>query len=102
MAYGYNPVLPAYPHIGQSWRSSRGTRDYQVFGVTGTSKVIGLRTVRTPKGRFKALLVISHLKQAGYKFGSGVRRSWFAPGVGLVKLEFRHADGSVSRVVRLK
>jgi hypothetical protein len=45
--------------------------------------------------------VKSTLKQAGYPWGSGVRTSWFAPGKGLVKLVFKHGDGSVSEVVRL-
>jgi hypothetical protein len=31
-----------------------------------------------------------------------VRTSWFAPGKGLVKLVFRHGDGSVSEVALLK
>jgi hypothetical protein len=31
-----------------------------------------------------------------------VRTRWFARGKGLVKLEFKHGDGSVSEVVRLK
>jgi len=46
--------------------------------------------------------VTSSLEQAGFPFGSGTRTCWFAPGVGLVKLVFRHGDGSVSTVVRLK
>jgi hypothetical protein len=45
--------------------------------------------------------VRSKLVQHGFKFGSGVRDEWFAPGVGLVKLVFHHADGSVSSVERL-
>jgi len=42
------------------------------------------------------------LSQPGFKFGSGTRTSWFAPGKGLVKLVFHHGDGSVSTVVLLK
>ena len=30
---------------------------------------------------------------------SGTRTMWFAPDIGLVKLVFKHADGSVSTVV---
>ena len=40
----------------------------------------------------------SVLKQQGFPFGSGTRTSWFAPGRGLVKLVFKHGDGSVSTV----
>jgi hypothetical protein len=35
----------------------------------------------------------------GFKFGSGTRTMWFALDIGLVKLVFRHGDGSVSTVV---
>ena len=35
-------------------------------------------------------------------FGSGTRTSCFAPGKGLVKLVFRHRDGSVSTVERIR
>jgi hypothetical protein len=103
MIYGFNPLFPSYTAKGQSWRSSRDTRDWQIFGVTGVSKSLGRRTVRTPAGRFKRALVIrSTLRQQGFAFGSGERTSWFAPGRGLVKLVFRHADGSVSTVERTR
>jgi hypothetical protein len=45
-------------------------------------------------------VVRSNLRQRGFPFGSGTRTSWFAPGEGLVKLVFRHRDGSVSTVQR--
>jgi hypothetical protein len=102
MVYGFNPVVPSYTTKGQSWRSSRDTRDWQIFGVTGVSKALGVQTVKTPAGKFKALVVRSTLRQSGFAFGSGVRTSWFAPGRGLVKLLFRHADGSVSTVERTR
>jgi hypothetical protein len=57
--------------------------------------------VRVPAGRFRAVAVRSTLRQEGFRFGSGTRTSWFAPGKGLVKLVFRHRDGSVSTVERL-
>jgi hypothetical protein len=101
MTYGYNPVLPAYAAQGQTWKSSTNNRDFQVFGVTGRTKVLGRRLVTTPAGRFRALVVSSKLTQAGFRYGSGTRTSWFAPGVGLVKLRFVHKDGSVSTVVRV-
>jgi hypothetical protein len=102
VSYGYNPIIPAFPQKGDKWRSSKRGRDRQVYGVTGTTKVIGFRRVSTPAGRFNALLVESKLKQSGFRFGSGIRQAWFAPGKGLVKLTFRHADGSVSTVLRLR
>jgi hypothetical protein len=60
--------------------------------------VLGVQTVRVPAGTFRALAVRSVLTQRGHPFGSGVRTMWFAPGHGLVKLLFRHRDGSTSLV----
>jgi hypothetical protein len=97
MTYGFNPVLPAYPVTGAAWASGN-SRDMQVYGVAGSSRVVGVRTVRVPAGRFAALEVRSVLTQKGHPFGSGVRTMWFAPRVGLVKLVFDHRDGSVSTV----
>lgn len=102
MTYGFSPVLPAYPEKGDTWKSSRRSRDFRVFGVTGSSEVLGVQRVRTPAGTFRAIAVRSRLRQPGFRFGSGTRTSWFAPGVGLVKLVFRHADGSASTVERLR
>ncbi|MBA2347470.1 MAG: hypothetical protein H0V81_04175 [Solirubrobacterales bacterium] len=102
MAFGFNPVLPAYPVAGQTWKNKRGSRDDKVFGVRGTSTVLPSRRIRTPIGTFRAVGVRSVLVQKGFRFGSGTRTSWFAAGKGLVKLEFRHRDGSVSTVERLR
>lgn len=102
MTYGFGPVLPAYPRTGDKWRSSRDSRDWPIFKVSGVSKVIGKRRVRTPAGRFRAVVVRSTLRQRGFRFGSGRRTMWFAPGKGLVKLVFRHRDGSVSTVLRTR
>ena len=102
MTYGYNPVLPAYAFKGQTWRSAAGSRDFQVNGVTGVSTVLGQRIVRVPAGRYKAIAVRSQLRQNGHRFGSGSRTSYFAPDVGLVKLTFRHDDGSTSTVERTR
>jgi hypothetical protein len=96
MAYGFNPVLPAYPEAHESW--SGDPADFDTYGATGSTRVIGLRTVRVPAGTFRALEVSSVLTQRGHPFGSGVRTCWFAPGRGLVKLVFDHRDGSVSLV----
>jgi hypothetical protein len=101
MVYGFSPVIPVFPKKGQTWRSSRDDRDWRVFGVSGRSKVVGRRRVRTPAGRFKVVVVKSTLRQRGYRFGSGTRTMWFAPDEGLVKLRFRHRDGSVSTVERI-
>jgi len=102
MEYGFDPVLPAYPVIGSRWSSQRDSQDYQVFGVTGHSTVLRVQTIKVPAGTFRALEIKSVLTQPGHRFGSGVRWSWFAPGRGLVKLVFDHADHSVSTVVLLK
>jgi hypothetical protein len=98
MTYGFNPVLPAYPAAGQKWSSDPASRDFSIYGVTGTSRVVGIRRVTVPKGTYRALVVASSLEQPGFPFGSGTRTMWFAPDGGLVKLEFRHGDGSVSVV----
>jgi hypothetical protein len=101
MEYGFNPVLPEYPEAGLSWSSRAGTRDFDVYGVVGTSHVVGFQKVTVPAGTFSALVIRTTLKQAGFPWGSGVRTCWFVDGKGLVKLVFQHQDGSVSEVVRL-
>lgn len=101
MIYGFNPVLPSYAVPGTTWFSGNA-RDASMYGVAGATKVIGVRSVTVPAGRFDALEVQSVLAQKGYKFGSGLRTMWFAPGRGLVKLVFRHRDGSVSTIQLLK
>ena len=98
MTWGFNPVLPAYPASGDTWSTHRPSRDFTTYGVTGTSRVLGVQTVRVGAGTFHALAVQTTLSEAGFPYGSGSRTSWFAPGRGLVKLVFRHGDGSVSRV----
>jgi hypothetical protein len=102
MEYGFDPVLPEYPVIGSCWSSQRGSQDYEVFGVTGRSCVVGVSKVHVPAGTFQALEIKSVLNQPGHRFGSGTRYSWFAPQRGLVKLVFDHADHSVSTIVLIK
>ncbi|HWH06675.1 MAG TPA: hypothetical protein VNT23_09625 [Gaiellaceae bacterium] len=102
MTYGSNPVLPAYPKARESWTVKRPSRDFSIFGARGKTTVLGLRTVRVPAGRFRALAVQSTFTQAGFPFGSGTRTSYFAANRGLVKLVFRHRDGSVSTVELLR
>ena len=101
MTFGFGPLLPAYPAAGTAWSSKRASPDFAVYGVTGSSRVVGMQTVKVPAGTFRALAVTSTLVQPGFPFGSGTRTSWFAPGRGLVKLVFRHGDGSVSVVERM-
>jgi len=100
MTYGFGPVLPAYPEPGDTWSENPGALAF--YGVTGQTRIVGLRSVQVPAGSFDALELTSTLTQRGSGYGSGVRTMWFAPGVGLVKLEFRHRDGSVSLVQLLK
>ena len=60
-------------------------------------------SVRVAAGRYKGVVPVrSTLSQSGFPFGSGTRTSYFAPGKGLVKLVFKHKDGSVSTVERVK
>jgi hypothetical protein len=101
MTFGFNPVLPAYGIAGTTWSSNPNSRDFAVYGAVGTTRVVGVRRVTVPAGTYRALVVTSTLRQPGFPFGSGTRTSWFAPDVGLVKLVFRHGDGSVSVVARL-
>jgi hypothetical protein len=98
MTFGFSPLLPAYPAPGATWASDPSSRDFAVYGVNGSSRVVGVQQVRVPAGTFQALVVTSSLTQPGFPFGSGTRTMWFAPGKGLVKLQFKHADRSVSVV----
>jgi hypothetical protein len=102
MTYGFSQLLPAYPSVGATWKAGPGQQAYSVYGVKGTSKIVGMQKVRVPAGRFEAIEVKSVMSQPHHPFGSGVRYMWFAANVGLVKLVFRHADGSVSTVELLK
>ena len=102
MTFGFNPLLPAYPTVGASWASDPNSRDFSVYGVNGTTRIVGVQKVKVPAGTFQALVVTSNLNQPGFPFGSGTRTCWFAPGKGLVKLVFRHGDGSVSTVQLVK
>jgi hypothetical protein len=68
--------------------------DFHVYGVTGRTRIVGVRRVHVPAGTFSALELTSRLTQKGSRFGSGTRTMWLAPGHGLVKLVFRHRDGS--------
>ncbi|MGH7271472.1 MAG: hypothetical protein ACREJ3_13665, partial [Polyangiaceae bacterium] len=77
MTFGFNPVLPAYPTAKTTWSSNASNPDFTNYGVTGTSRVVGVQTVKVPAGTFHALVVASVLKQPGFPFGSGTRTMWF-------------------------
>jgi hypothetical protein len=96
MTFGFNPLLPAYATVGATWGSSKDSQDWLNYGVTGSTTITGFQSVKVKAGTYRALVVRSTLKQAGFTFGSGSRTCWFAPGIGLVKLVFRHGDRSVT------
>jgi hypothetical protein len=98
MTFGFNPILQSYAVTGATWPADPASHDFAIYGVTGSTQVLGLQTVKVPAGTFHALAVRTTLTQAGYPYGSGTRTSWFAPGKGLVKLVFVHGDHSVSTV----
>jgi hypothetical protein len=102
MTFGFNPLLPAYATPGATWASDPNSRDFAVYGVNGSSRIVGVQKVKVPAGTYDALVVTSSLTQPGFKFGSGTRTMWFAADKGLVKLVFRHGDRSVSVVELLK
>ena len=80
LSYGFGPLLPAYPSAGMSWRAAVPSRDFSIYGVRGTTTVLGTRTVKVPGGTFQALVVRSKLIQKGFPFGSGTRTAYFAAG----------------------
>ncbi len=102
MTFGWSPIMPAYPAPSDTWGAARPSRDYSIYGVTGSATILGVRTVKVPGGTFRALAVRSRFVQQGFPFGSGTRTSYFAPGKGLVKLVFAHGDRSMSTVELLR
>ena len=102
MTFGFNPLLPEYANVGATWASSTSTLDWLNFGVTGSTTITGFQIVKVGKVRYRTIVVVSKLTQAGFPVGSGTRTCWFAPDLGLVKLVFRHGDGSVSTVKLLR
>jgi DUF3108-like len=98
MTYGFNPLFTGYPRADDSWKQTGTGRDFSIYGVTGTSTVVGVQKVTVPAGTYNALVVKTTMKQEGFPFGSGTRTSWFAPDIGLVKLVFQHGDDSTSTV----
>ncbi|MDX6512581.1 MAG: hypothetical protein QOE36_2085, partial [Gaiellaceae bacterium] len=51
--FGFNPVISAYPAVGDSWTAETAGRDWDIYGVTGTTKIFGLQTVKVPAGTFQ-------------------------------------------------
>jgi hypothetical protein len=102
MTFGFNPILPAYPAVGEAWSSVKPSNDFTTYGVNGESHIVGIQKVKVPAGTFQALVVRATLAQPGFPYGSGTRTCWFVGGKGLVKLVFAHGDGSVSTVELLK
>ena len=99
MIFGFNPLIPAYPAAGNTWAGgTSGPGLLRLRRDAARTVVLGVQTVKVPAGTFHALAVRTVMKQAGFPFGSGTRTCWFAPDRGLVKLVFRHGDGSVSTV----
>jgi hypothetical protein len=98
MSFGINPLLSEYPAAGDNWSVDTNSADYAVYGVVGSSTVLGVQTITVPAGTFKALAVRTTMKQPGFPFGSGTRTTWFASDRGMVKLQFKHGDGSTSLV----
>jgi hypothetical protein len=94
--------VPIGERAGYSWASSRANNDWQTFGVTGRSKIVGTRVIKVRRRKFSTVVVRSTLTQAGFRYGSGTRKMYFAAGTGLVKLVLRHRDGSVSTVELIK
>ena len=86
---------------GARWHSGNAV-DFHIYGVTVSTSIVGVRRVHVPAGTFNALEVRSVLTQRGRRFGSGVRTMWFGANRGLVKLVFKHRDGSTSVVTLLK
>src|SRR5207247_4123664 len=72
MTFGFNPLIPAYPDAGQSWQGLTTGRDFSVYGVTGTTTVDGIESVKVAAGTYDdAVKVESDLTQDGFTAGSG-------------------------------
>ena len=50
MTFGFNPIIPEYPAAGSTWSSDPNSRDFAVYGVNGSTRVVGVQTVKVPKG----------------------------------------------------
>ena len=65
MDFGFNPVFAAVPAGGRRRGPPTASgRDFEVYGVTGTTKVLGVQTVTVPAGTFQALAVQTHAEPA--------------------------------------
>ena len=100
---GRSPVLSEPLLQGLSW-GSRGGAD---GSVSSTNDYLGLRRVTVPAfpHGVTAAVVRSQITLAGTPgddYGSGTRTIWWVRGVGPVKLELDHVDGSVTRAQLLR
>ena len=95
---GRSPVLSEPLLQGLSWGSKGGADG----SVSSTNAYLGLRRVIVPAfpHGVTAAVVRSQITLAGTPgddYGSGTRTIWWVRGVGPVKLELDHVDGSVTR-----
>jgi hypothetical protein len=95
-----SPVISEPLLQGTSWPATGGADG----SVTSTNAYLGLRRVKVPafSHDVTAAVVRSQVAAAGTPgddYGSGTRTVWWVYGVGPVKVEFDHVDGSVTNAV---
>ncbi len=116
---GFEPVclgmgrLLALPvRVGKTWTDNWSTGGGAgCFTPVVKSKIEARREkVQTPSGRFDGCVRVRSEIQTTFGAGSatpdaawqgyhdGVRLDWYAPGVGLAKVEYRHSNGQMTRV----
>lgn len=104
--------LLAFPvRTGKTWTDSwnTGSPTGRVSPVIKCTIEARNDKIEVPAGRFSKCLRVRSQIQTSLRAGSsidpdwqgandGTRIDWYAPGVGLVKLEFHHANGKTTRV----
>lgn len=98
-----SPLLSEPLLQGTTWTSSGGASNE----VTSSSTFLGEELVKVPAfpSGVVAVAVRSQIALGGTfgdDYGSGTRTTWWAYGVGPVKVEFDHVDGSVTNVSLLR
>jgi len=98
-----SPVLSEPVLQGTTWTSTGGASNE----VTSSSRYLGLQLVKVPA--FPSGVVAAAVRSQialggtfGDDYGSGARTTWWVRGVGPVKVEFDHVDGSVTNVSLLQ
>lgn len=87
-------LLPAQWHVGDSWT---GSGYWAGTTYTGTTTVVSDTAAVVAAGTTYTGCLQLHTEVTGFvSFGVGTRDVWLAPGVGVVKLVYHHADGSVT------